>query len=141
MLCMLAALLLPAPVQSMVLNPQDETPVIGVASFYARGKMEATVRARQRLHDLPRLLPAVHGYVAVLDCTQIGQVVYLRPIGTQQWERFLVADCAGISDGGAVWMRRGARIGRVHYPILVETDWRTAQEWGRGRPFLVEVQE
>lgn len=139
MLCTLVALLLPTPVQSMVLNPQDEAFVVGVASFYARGKMEATVRVRQRLHDLPRLLPAVRGYVAVLDCDRIGEIVYMRPLGAVTWSRFLVADCAGVSDGGAAWMRRGARVRGVHYPILVETDWHTAQEWGHGRPFLVEA--
>jgi len=104
----------------------------GWASQYAPGRMEEVIRVRQTratAMPLPADLPAVDGYIAVLDCAQIGQVWYLRYGETV--EAFLVVDCAGDAATRA-WMERNG--------ILVEVDAQTAQRWGVvGRGARIEV--
>lgn len=104
----------------------------GWASQYAPGRMEEVIRVRQTratAMPLPADLPAVDGYIAVLDCAQIGQVWYLRYGETV--EAFLVVDCAGDAATRA-WMERNG--------ILVEVDAQTAQRWGVvGRGAQIEV--
>lgn len=96
-----------------------------IASQYAPGVMERVIRVRQQpgrtAHTLPAVLPDVDGYVAVMDCSRIGSVVLLRPVGASLWERFLVTDCAGIADGGRDWMLRNG--------IVAEIDHATAERW------------
>jgi hypothetical protein len=109
----------------------------GWASQYAPGVMDKVVYNRQHLStvlSIPQKLPAVHGYVAGRYCSDIGGVVYLRPAGCDdcRFERFLVADCAGIADGGLSWMLRNN--------IVVEVDYATAVRWGTvGRGIQVEL--
>jgi hypothetical protein len=111
----------------------------GTASQYAPGLMEKVVANRQAgrtAYDLPDPLPEVDGYAAVLDCEEIGSVWLVRPQGGE-WERLLVADCAGSqlrADGltGGEWMRANG--------VLLEVDYRTAVRWNTvGRGIGVEV--
>ena len=108
----------------------------GFASQYAPGVMDKVVYNRQNLStavSLPDKLPDVHGYVAAQKCGDIGKIVYLRPSNCEDcaFERFLVADCAGIADGGFDWMRRNN--------ILFEVDYETSKRWNTvGRLIQVE---
>ena len=109
----------------------------GTASQYAPRVMDKVVYNRQHLStsfSLPGELPNVHGYVATRDCSDIGKIVYLRPANCEDcgFERFLVADCAGVADGGLSWM--------VRNNILVEVDYETALRWNTvGRGIKVEL--
>jgi hypothetical protein len=88
---------------------------------------------------LPAGLPAVDGYVARPEGSEIGSIVYLRPEGQAEWERFLVVDCGGrndrrASDGlsGYEWM--------IRHGILVEVGFPTAVRWNTvGRLIRVEM--
>jgi hypothetical protein len=113
---------------------------VGMASQYAPGVMERTIRVRQAgrtSHTLPGHLPDVDGFVASREGRDIGKtwtIYYDRQCG-----RFLVADCAGkndrrIQDGlsGYQWMMQKG--------ILVEVDHLTAKRWGViGKAAKVEV--
>ena len=82
--------------------------------------------------QLPRPLFGYDGAVAARDCDDIGETVWLRPVGAEDWERFIVADCAGVADGGYAWM--------VRLGVLVEVDYQTAKRWGCiGRLMRVEM--
>lgn len=111
--------------------------VTGIASQYAPGVMDKVVYNRQHLStsfSLPGELPNVHGYVATRDCSDIGKIVYLRPVDCDdcRFEKFLVADCAGIADGGFSWM--------VRNNIIVEIDYESAVRLNAvGRGIRVEL--
>lgn len=99
--------------------------LVGWASAYSPGVMHHTIVARQgglTAYSLPAELPLVAGYAAVQDCSQIGNIFYLKPEGGS-WERFLATDCGGGADGGAHWMRTNN--------ILVEVDHQTWSRWNR----------
>lgn len=104
----------------------------GTASQYSPGVMERVVKTRQSgrtARDLPRELPPVDGYIAVLECNRIGEI--WRVFYKERWESFLVADCAG-SDATRRWMTQNN--------ILIEVDYLTAKRWGVvGRGAKVEV--
>lgn len=71
------------------------------------------------------------GFFAAREREDIGRLFYIRPVGSGVWELFLAADCAGVEDGGYLWMQRN--------DILIEVDYRTAQRWGTvGR--LIEIE-
>lgn len=107
--------------------------VMGWASQYSPGVMERVIPRQQRYGHLPSVLPIVDGYVAVLDCRRMGEVVLLRRRGDQEWLRFFVADCAGDNRTRA-WMLRNN--------ILVELDGATAKRWGTvGRGIRIEMLE
>ena len=96
----------------------------GTASQYAPGVMDRVIANRQAgitAMDLPLKLPPVDGYIAVLNCADIGKIVLLKPTGSDKWERFLITDCAGKRDGGYSWMLRSN--------IIVEVDYETAKRW------------
>ena len=99
------------------------------ASQYAPGVFDRVVAARQAgrtAKDLPTPLPDVDGFIAVVDCDQIGDIWTLRPVGQVQWETFLVADCSGHAETTA-WM--------TEQNIICEVGHRTATRWktvGRG---------
>ena len=102
------------------------TIAIFLASHYSAGVMPEVIQNRQAgitAADLPEILPSVHGYVAVLDCERIGEVIWLAPIG-EEFESFLITDCAMPfgTDGAAEWM--------VRYNVQVEVDYETALRWG-----------
>jgi len=98
--------------------------------------MERVVANRQAWGQLPATLPRVDGYIAVVDCSALGEVWLLRPAGAETWERFLVADCAGPQlrlDGftGGQWMEKNR--------IIVEVGYPTVERWGVvGRGVMVE---
>ena len=96
--------------------------VSGVASQYAPGKMESVIAYRQTnatAYTPPNPLPAVDGYIAVLDCAALGETWLLRHNGVV--ESFLVVDCAGDA-ATRDWMRRNG--------IIAEVDGETALRWG-----------
>jgi hypothetical protein len=95
----------------------------GIASQYAPGVMERVVEYRQTrpvAYALPAELPAVDGFIAVLECRHIGEVWTLRINGAPA-ERFLVADCAG-DDATRRWV--------VSSGVLCEVDGETARRHG-----------
>ena len=106
----------------------------GFASQYSPGVMESVVRVRQSgrtAMDLPAVLPAVDGFVAMEDCAMIGQIVYIRPKGETEWDSFLVADCSGHAETSA-WMERN--------DILVEFGYNAAKRYGTiGRGLEIEL--
>lgn len=97
---------------------------VGLASQYGPGVMERVVHHRQSGSawvPLPQETPLVDGFIAVRDCDRLGEIVLLRPSGTEEWEQFWVVDCARPGDGTAQWMDR--------HGILVEVDHGTAHRW------------
>lgn len=87
---------------------------LGIGSQYAPGVMERTVRIRQHpgrtAYDLPAILPDVDGFIAVADCSRIGQLATMTYAGVTS--RVLVVDCAGKTDkrksdglSGYQWMK------------------------------------
>lgn len=114
--------------------------VTGFASQYAPGKMESVIWVRQNRpvsKPLTPDLPPVDGYIAVLDCDEIGEVWWLRPDlpgwAWDDWESFLVVDCAG-SIQTRDWMLRNN--------ILIEVDYNTAARWNTvGRGIRIEKLE
>jgi len=94
--------------------------------------MEQVIHNQQNLYGrLPiPLADDYAGYVARPDCNDIGEIVWLRRTDSNDdWEKFLVVDCAGrdaYSDG-VLWM--------TERNVLVELDYQTALRWdtiGRG---------
>lgn len=80
--------------------------VTGWASHYDQNVMDRVIATRQAGHvrmTLPQELPDVDGYIAVQDCSEIGNVWLLRVEGTQKWSSYLVADCAGGPSTVAWW--------------------------------------
>lgn len=118
------------------------TVITGVASQYDPGVMQGVIRTRQAgrtSYNLPQDLPNVDGYVATAECNEIGHIKYIRPIGQDKWETFLVVDCA--APPAYRWMKGGTRIDGEWYPILVEVDAETVKRWGAPykRAVLIEV--
>lgn len=111
----------------------------GGASQYDPGLMATVVANRQAslaVPTLPAELPDVDGFIAVVDCSEIGKVWLVRPAGGE-WEKHLVADCAGPelrADGltGGKWMTASE--------ILLEISARTAERWNVvGQGVQVEI--
>jgi hypothetical protein len=101
--------------------------LVCLASQYGPGVMEEVIENRQAGRawaSLSTPLPATHGAVAVTDCANLGDILWLRPIDSPSWESFLVADCARPNsvDGTQVWMQANR--------ILAEIDHPTAVRWG-----------
>lgn len=111
------------------------TIIYGWCSQYDPGVMEAVIRTRQAgwtAMRLPVSLPEVSGYIAVQDCREIGNIVWMRKLGDDKWESFLVVDCAGKQDGGYEWMEQNN--------IIAEIDGETAKRWDVvGKGFNVEM--
>lgn len=111
--------------------------VDGWASAYDVGVMEATVAYRMEhgywFTSPPRDWYQAAGYVAVNDCTRVGEMATLIDPGGREW-RVLVADCGGDEPGaGSTWMTAN--------DIVAELD---AAMWERltaahGRPLRIEV--
>ena len=100
------------------------TPTVGAGSQYAPGVMDLVIRNRQAgrtAHDLPMDLSAFVGFAAVERCDQVGQVLLVSVDGGPV-EVWLAADCGGIADGGAAWMRRNG--------IIIEMDARSRVRHG-----------
>ena len=139
------------PVQCPVQNEVQNEVIVGWASQYAKGVFPRVIQLRQKWGQLPKDLSVYDGFVATRHCGKIGNVVWLRPLGSQAWEIFLIADCASRSDSrwqdglsGYEWM--------LLEGILVELDYETAVRWetlGRGiqielsrnRPLVTRVKK
>jgi hypothetical protein len=117
--------------------------VIGFASQYGFGVFERVIRVRQAgrtAYDLPDQLPVTDGYAASQECSQIGNVWWVRTSPGGKWYSILVADCASKSDArvydglsGWQWMTR--------HNVLVELNPELVLEMGGsiGRMMDVEV--
>lgn len=108
--------------------------MIGIASQYAPGVMERTITVRQQGHTaytVPSDLSRYAGFVATESCKDLGDEYYLRPVGTEEWELFLVVDCSGHNSTSS-WMKRNN--------IIVEVDHNTAKRWNTiGRGIEIEL--
>ena len=86
----------------------------GYTSAYAPGVFEDTIRIRQAgrtAYNIGVIPNNIDGYIAIEDCSLINTVIVACfPSGC---ERLLVADCAGIADGGRAWMHRSGVVGEV----------------------------
>jgi hypothetical protein len=91
----------------------------GVASRYDPGVFTRTLLVRSRWQTLPD--SGFDGHIALLDCSRVGDIVMVC-FHNGNCKSMLVADCAGIADGGAAWMIRNG--------IAGEVDYRTAKEEG-----------
>jgi len=103
----------------------------GTASQYGRGRMESTIAVRRTgrtAYTVPAILPAnLDGFVAVEDCSRLGNIVYYQVVDpmsdcfpTCPVEKFLIVDCSGHQSTSA-WMKRNT--------ILCEVDYNTAIRW------------
>lgn len=93
-----------------------------IASQYDPEIMSRVIAVRQSgvtAMDLPETLPPTDGFIAVEDCSRIGEIVWMRHEGGG-WESFLVTDCSGHVETTA-WMRRNN--------ICAEVDYETAVRW------------
>ena len=93
------------------------------ASQYGNGGvMTATIEAQQEMNHIPLDLSGYDGFAAVLDCTMVGDTVYIRPTNQAAWERFMVVDCACACHPATIaWMKDNN--------IMVEVDYQTAERW------------
>lgn len=98
----------------------------GYLSAHAQLPTDATLEYRQELGQIPTDLSQFDVYIAVLDCTKIGDTGKLyTDVGILD---VLVFDCAGIEDGGANWMVRNNYIAELDYytwerhPELIGTE-------------------
>lgn len=128
----LAALILwPAPV---VVEPPA---VVGWASAYAPGVMEATVTYRLEnglwWNTPPSRWIYADGYIATNDCTQVGAMLTLiAPDG--RGYQVLVADCGGPGEGqGAAWMTENGIVAELDAAL-----WETLTA-AHGRPLRIEL--
>lgn len=97
----------------------------GTASQYAPGKMESVITVRQipgkTNYLVPQNLTQYDGFIAMESCAELGNEYYLRPVGIDNWELFLVVDCSGHTET-TDWMTVNN--------IIVEIDYNTAVRWG-----------
>ena len=86
--------------------------VTGIASRYDPGVFQSVVQVRQRSGSLPSQLPEYDGaHIALLDCRDVGKQVLVCKGNDCRFA--LVADCAGVADGGRAWMIRNGIAGEV----------------------------
>jgi hypothetical protein len=73
---------------------------------------------------------AYDGFIAVLECADIGKSYYIRPDGAEEWAYVLAADCASKSDrqsdmdgrSGWEWMLTTGTIAEINYDLAAEWD-------------------
>jgi hypothetical protein len=131
----------------------------GIASQYAPGVMQRTIRVRQAgrtAHDLPLELPEVDGYAAHPLPEMIGEIVWVRPVGESRWYSILIVDTAEPSNGGLAFQAYGRsfplsvaranvvrsqiRSGELIPRIPIEINYELAVEWGTvGRGLQIEI--
>lgn len=96
----------------------------GYVSHYAPGVFEGVV-AHRWANDWWRNEPPadwheVAGYAATTDCDQVGRVMWMRPEGAAEWQRVLVADCAG--DQATIdWMLANRIVAELDHALF--TNW------------------
>ena len=104
---------------------------IGYASAYSPGVFERVIDVRQRgltSYTLPDTIE-LNRYIAVEDCSMVGKEAMVF-FGDES-ERVLIADCAGVADGGKAWMQ--------HHNIAGELDWETFSEYKQNEPLEIRV--
>jgi len=101
---------------------------VGGASQYDPGVMDDTIALRQSWGEIPLDLSEFDGAVAVPECSDIGQELWCRPVGTRTWEHFIAVDCGSKTDSresdglsGWEWM--------VTKNVLIEMGHDTAVRW------------
>lgn len=90
---------------------------VGWTTAYAPGVMDGPVQ----YHGIK--LDGWDGAIAVEDCGMIGQTWLIRPMGTKQWWRVVVADCAGrnaYDEDGVSWMTKQNVILELSYKLAYE---------------------
>ena len=97
----------------------------GHAVYYAEGVMEEVVYVRQHTDKvwatLPKEVPPVIGFVALNDCNEIGDLVWLWHESPPELAGpYWVVDCRAPQDVAEA-DRKG---------IVVEVDYNTATRWG-----------
>ena len=108
-----------------------------IASQYSPGMMDLVVANRQSGNawvHLPDDLPVVDGYIAVLNCDQLGETLWIKPDGMNVWEKHLIVDCSRPprTDGTYEWMEDNN--------IGIEVSYETAVRWGAvGRGIKVHI--
>ena len=102
---------------------QEIVPQQGWSSHYSPNIMEATVYVRQGFNHIPENLDSWDGFIARPHCSEIGSTYWIRKQGSENYEKFLVTDCAvrDNSVGALSWMTVNN--------ILVEFDYKTAERW------------
>jgi hypothetical protein len=112
--------------QANNINCEPETPKLtyfyeGNTSGYAENVMEGVITLRQDKKAypfLPKILPDVDGYIAVLHCEHIGRIAYVT-FG-QTVLKTLVTDCA--HPDSYDWM--------INTPYALEFDFELWQKYG-----------
>lgn len=93
---------------------------VGKAAYYAPGVMQQVVRTRLYYgHITPEQVQQAHGFVARLDCREIGTFLWID-FGQGFEGPFLVVDCAAPQDRGHIQARE----------IIVEVAYEEAVEHG-----------
>ena len=86
----------------------------GYSSAYSHGVFERVIATRQAgktAYNIGIIPSNIDGYIAIEDCSLINTVIMVCfPSGC---EHLLVADCAGVADGGRAWMHRSGVVGEV----------------------------
>lgn len=110
--------------------------IVGFASRYDDGVMRATIKARIEMGQLSDHQVAQYdGYVAVEDCGQIGQPLWVlindgrhylsgELVDDGRWQKVLITDCARRDDGD------GAKSWMAENGILIEMDYNLAAKYG-----------
>lgn len=104
--------------------------LLALASQMKPGTAEMVIHNRQIGNawvGLPKSLPVVDGYVAMCDCSLVGDFVWIQNPINQIWERHLIIDCCYPGDGTKEWMEENN--------IFCELDYDTTVRWntvGRG---------
>ena len=85
--------------------------VAGIASRYDPGVFDAVIANRRAYGQLPATVADTR-YIALADCSLVGERVL---VCSERCWLALVADCAGVADGGRAWMRSNGIAGEVDY--------------------------
>lgn len=116
------------------------TAVTGRASQYASGVMHRVTEYRQRHGQIAQDVSAYDGFIAVLECDDIGKEYWLRPAGSEAWDFVLAVDCASPYDQQSETDLRSGRAWMISENVCAEVDYETAVRWDTvGRMIEVEM--
>lgn len=93
----------------------------GYFTQYAEQPTIATIEYRQSAGQLPEDLSPYDVFLATTDTCNIGEVGWIRPEG-EEWERFIVFDCAGHQETVDNFFRPNNIIGEIDYWTAVRWD-------------------
>jgi hypothetical protein len=117
----LTVLMLPL---SAVISPD----LSGYVSRYNPGVFQQVIRTRieKGYGYVPDDWRSYDGYLAVLDCGDVGDEVWARPGPGHRWERMLIADCSGHAST-TYWFRVNGIVAEVDHATYMR--WREAGYW------------